>query len=251
MKHTARIRLFLGLAAWIGLASGFAADSSIKMPWGTIASKGDRHEVRVDQWPANRLLPLSPPFPNIVSAWIIGDDGTSTQSIHWMFNPDATQIALGLPPFEPGRKASIIQLFTTEKTTEHADSTLVLSALDAKVVGDKAKLETNPGNHRIGYWSNPRDHVEWNFETKGHGRYEVEIAFSRSGRAGARLMLSIDDQELPVTLATTGNWYVYTGQSAGMITIAKPGRHVARVRCVDPAGGAVMNLKALVLRPRP
>lgn len=222
--------------------------SGAEMPWGGMTASGAYRQLTVKEWPANRLLPLPTPFPNIVSAWIERD---GRRPIHWMFSPDASQMALGLPPLNAGMKPPKVHLLTTEKTTEHPDGTIVLSALDAKVIGDRAKLETNPGNHRIGFWTNSRDHVEWSFVTKGKGAYAIEIAYSRSGPAGARLSLEIDDKQVPLTLATTGNWYVYTGQAGGEISIVQAGAHVARVKCVDPVGGAVMNLKAVVLRPRP
>lgn len=219
--------------------------SGAETPWGDLQVEGPYRVLTVKEWPASRMLPLIAPFPNIVSARLESGD----RSIHWMFNEDASRIALGLPMIATGVKPPRVRLLTTEKTTEHPNGTIVLSALDARVVGDRAKLETHPGNHRIGFWTNPRDQVEWSFASKAGGEYEVEIAFSRSGPPGAKIVLEIDDQRLPFTLATTGNWYVYTGQDVGRINIAKGGRHVARVRCEDPAGGAVMNLKAVVLRP--
>ena len=231
----------------LGLLIVGAAEAA-DLQWGSMAYKGPYRELTVKAWPANRLLPMRTPFPNVVSAWI---EANGRRSIHWMFSPDARQMALGLPPQEPAAELPKVYMLTTEKTTEHADGTIVLSALDAKVVGERAKLETNPGNHRIGYWTNPSDYVEWTFESRGKGEYDVEIAYSRSGPPGAQLSLELDDAKLPVTLATTGNWYVYTGHDAGRIKLSADGRHVARVKCVDPKGDAVMNLKAVVLRPRP
>jgi hypothetical protein len=216
-----------------------------ELPWGDMKTEGPYRVLTIKDWPASRMLPLTSPFPNIVSARL----ESGNRSIHWMFNEDASRIALGLPMIASGVKPPRLRLLTTEKTIEYPDGTIVLSALDARVVGDRAKLETHPGNHRIGFWTNPRDHVDWAFASKAGAEYEVEIAFSRSGPPGAKIVLEIDDQRLPFTLATTGNWYVYTGQDVGRISIPKVGRHVARVRCEDPAGGAVMNLKAVVLRP--
>lgn len=101
------------------------------------------------------------------------------EPLFWMFNENASVIKLGLPAVEgAGREGVRIHLITAEKTEEFPDGTIVLSALDARVIGQQARLETHPGNHRIGFWVNQGDYVMWRFLSKKAGKFELEIAYS-------------------------------------------------------------------------
>ena len=176
--------------------------------------------------------------------------GGNRQPLYWMFNQDASIIKLGLPPIEAAiRKDARIHLITAEKSGEQADGTIVLSALDARVIGAKARLETHPGNHRIGFWVNPQDYVRWEFPSKGKGLYEVEIAYSQAGPPGTVVTVQIDDKPVGIQLGGTGSWYAYTSQRTGRIRLAGGTAHTGEVKCEQLRGGAVMNLKAIILHP--
>lgn len=219
------------------------------MPWGTITPVGQvgRYTVEIDKWPENRMVAMPRPFPNVVAGWV--GDAKSPQSLFWMFNEDASQMRLGLPQRNAKDKPHPqIHLITGEKTGLQNDGTVVLSALDAKVVGRKAKLETHPGNHRIGYWVDSRDLVEWNFNLKSGGEYLVELAYSQAGRPGTEVELIIGGTTVGMRLGATGTWYAYTSMKTGRIAL-KSGSHRAIVRCTKQLTPAVMNLKAVVLHP--
>ena len=158
-----------------------AADNEpIKLPWGTITptGKGGRYLLQIANWPENRMVAMPRPFPNVVAGWV--GESKTPQPLFWMFNEDASQMRLGLPQRSADDKPHPkIHLITGEKTGVQQEGTIVLSALDAKVVGRKAKLETHPGNHRIGFWVDARDTVEWNFNLKRGGEYLVELPIPR------------------------------------------------------------------------
>ena len=82
---------------------------------------------------------------NITAAYLEGD--TARRPLAVEFNKDATVTTLHLGEAATGK----VVLETAEGTTQFRDGRIVLSALDSKVVGERAKLETHPGNHRIGF----------------------------------------------------------------------------------------------------
>src|SRR5262245_21456959 len=107
----------------------------------------------VRSWPADGKLPLPTPFPNITAAHLLV--GPKREPLNWFFNDDATRVQLAVSSGAPAPLPATITLDTAERSGQFADGRIVFSALDAKVMGTKAKLESHPGNHRIGFWTDP------------------------------------------------------------------------------------------------
>lgn len=187
------------------------------------------------------LLPT--PMANIVRAWAAsGTDAADVRLLRWSFNRDATQIWLHAPA-----DMKQAELTTAEKSGQLENGTIVFSALDAKVVGEKAKLETHPGNHRIGFWTAGTDYVTWDIDLKDAvGDYDVELVYSRSGKLGAEAAVQINESSLPVKLNVTGSWYDYHVHPIGSVTLNNRKSHTVTVKSTKQIG-AVMNLKAVLL----
>ncbi len=222
-----------------------------KVAWGMIGTPESRklsnHRIlTISKRPADGRLLLPTPFPNIVRVWSEGADAQNLQFLNWTFNKDASEIRLQLP-----EDVTKIHLLTAEDSGRYPDGTIVLSALDSKIEGEKAKLETHPGNHRVGFWVNGADYVTWDVETgKSAGQFDVELIYSRSGKSGGEGVIKIDESSLPVKLDSTGSWYQYKVQPVGTITLSGATTHHVEVKSTVQKG-AVMNLKAVLLHPRP
>jgi hypothetical protein len=65
------------------------------------------------------------------------------------------------------------------------------------------------------------------------------------------LAIDIAGQTFTVRRPSTGSWYCYATLPVGRVYVAKAEPFVLRVRCLSLTGGAVMNLKAAILRPAP
>jgi hypothetical protein len=223
--------------------------------WGSISTPDTpalafQRILTVDRHPADNRLSLPTPFPNIVRAWIDMADTPKPLFITWTFNKDASEILLALPE-AASQSPTTVHILTAETSDRQPDGTVVLSALDCRVVGERAQLETHPGNHRIGFWAKGDDYVSWQIESYlTAGKYDVELVYSRAGKAGAEAAVIIDETTLPVKLNPTGSWYTYQVQSIGTITLADTPSHLIEVKSTLQIG-AVMNLKALILHPRP
>ena len=183
------------------------------------------------------VIPMPVPFGNIVTARS-GDRYFGTT-----FNKDATEIQLLAGENPPAE----ITLETAGESIQFPDGVIVLSALDAEVRGETAKLESHPGNHRIGFWSNPEDTVAWKYKATRPGRYQIEVTYSLAS-PGSKIEVAVGGEKVVADLATTGSWYQYTTVVADPVYIPKSGPLQVTVTPLE-AKGAVMNLKALVLRP--
>jgi hypothetical protein len=184
-------------------------------------------------------VPMIGPLPSILRA-MVGD-----QRCEFGFNPDATKAIVYLPE---KTENTVIEFLVAERSGLLADGTFVFSALDSKVIGNQAKLETHPGNHRIGYWGKASDYVTWT-ESVPAGDYHAELVYSRANPTGTKMQIEIGDKAFPLALESTGSWYRYRVIDLGDVTIAGEST-TANVRVEKIVNGGVMNLKAIILTPK-
>ncbi len=186
-------------------------------------------------------------IPNITRVRLA--DSHEPTGITLSFNTDATEIKLHVPAALRKTHPLNLVLETAENTTQRSDGLISLSALDAKVVGKQAKLETHPGSHRIGFWSNEKDYVSWNYNASRWGMYDAYLTYSAAGGDGTTVNLELADKKLGAELSSTGSWYVYRTIKVGRIYMAKAGKQTINVKCTKKTGAAVMNLKAVTFVP--
>ncbi len=209
-------------------------------------SKNDHlREFIVDQWPSNGKLVLQGPLPSILRATLAG----TKKPIEFSFNRDASKVTLHVPGQSTGSPPARIQFLIAEETSVLADGTVILSALDSEVVGQQAKLESHPGSHRIGFWGNAADYVQWEYRAPP-GEYAAELVYSRATPDGTVVEISIDDSVSTLELSHTGSWYRYRNVPIGDVELIG-NAHTATVRVQRIVNGGVMNLKAIILTPQP
>src|SRR2546422_5796145 len=232
------------------MGQGSATNPVPQPTWGRIILPTNSTGIillEVRTWPADGKLPLPTPFPNITAAHFL--DGLKREPLQWIFNDDATRLHLEIPGQAPASLPAAIALETTEKSGQFSDGHIVFSVLDASVQGNKAKLESHTGNHRIGFWTDPADSVNWDFKPTRWGMYDLELAFSADDGDGTELQFDIAGQTFRVTRLSTGGWYRYQTLPIGRFYLARAEPFTLRVSCSALKGGAVMNLKAVTLRP--
>lgn len=246
MPPTQRTSMLFYLFFPIFLVALTKAAQSAEPPWGRIDEAADglgRHVFRVDRLPADGRLVVPSGFPQIVRAT---SDAGGARDLVVEYNADATSIAV-LAAGTPMPAAIAIEI--ADETRQYADGRIVLTARDATVDGTRAKLESHPGNHRIGFWSKPDDTVSWTWKPTRWGAYDVRLAYSTASPSGSEVEITIGDAVLSGQLASTGSWYRYTTLPFGRAVIPASGPLPVRVRCTKLVGGAVMNLKAILLTP--
>lgn len=244
-KHTRRM-VAAAILAWIGWGCCVDATASDarSLAVDPAQERLGRYVFRFDGRPADGLLPVPPGFPQIVQATVTV--GGTPHDVPIAFNADATQVSLVLPA---GADGGGITVLTSDTTRQYDDGRIVFTARDARVVGTSAKLETHPGNHRIGFWANPSDAVEWDWKPTRWGMYEATLTYSAAPPDGTEIEVSVGDVKLPARLASTGGWYRYATLPLGRVHVAEAVPQTVAVRCTNKVGGAVMNLKAVSLEP--
>lgn len=222
-------------------------NDDVTVPWGRIipAKKSlGRARMVVENRPADGRLPLPRMFPQIVQATL---QGPEPQDVPIEIGEEAEEIALLLPLV--AKLPAVIAVELADETMQFDDGRIVLTARDARVDGKRAKLETQPGNHRIGFWSDPDDTVAWTWRATRWGKYDARLTFSNAAAAGTTIEVTIGDEKLAVALPSTGSWYRYATLPLGRVYLPRAGDVPVTVRCTSLVGGAVMNLKAISLEP--
>jgi hypothetical protein len=193
------------------------------------------------------LLALNRDF-NVTRAYVNALDGPA---LTVGYDKEATQSYLLRPPGGADIKPEDIRLEVTDSAAgQYQNGRIVLLANHAVVHGATAKLESQPGNERIGFWSNPQDFVSWDYKATRPGRYEVFLTYSCAEKGGTKITVEIGKEKLDGVLTTTQNgWYGYTWMKLGGVSIPAAGPLTVSVRCREMVGGAVMNLKAITLMP--
>ena len=122
-----------------------------------------------------------------------------------------------------------------------------LHAKDATVHGTQARYEDASYKNVIGFWTKPEDWVSWDFDVAKAGRYEVEIQQGCSG-GGSEVAVEIAGQTLTFIVENTGHFQSMILRTIGAVELPA-GKAVLAVKPRIKKGGAVMDLRRVVLRP--
>ena len=207
-----------------------------------------RYLFHVERLPDDGRIAVPAGFPQIVCATARAGDGSRDVPVE--IDAEGSGIVLLLPA-EPAAHASprVIAIETADETKQFDDGRIVLTAHDARVTGELARLEKHPGNARIGFWTNAADSVGWTYSATRWGMYDVRLTYANASPAGTEIAVDVGGTTLTGTLASTGSWYRYATLPLGRAYLPTAGRHEIAVRCTKQVGGAVMNLKAVALTP--
>ena len=128
-----------------------------------------------------------------------------------------------------------------------ASGDIRLHAKDATVHGTQARYEEASYKNVIGFWTKPEDWVSWDFEVAKAGRYEVEVQQGCSG-GGSEVAVELAGQTLTFTVENTGHFQNMIARTIGEVDLPA-GKQTVAVKPQIKKGGAVMDLRRVVLRP--
>ncbi len=202
-----------------------------------------RPAVETD-WPSQAtVFQLPVATSNVTAAYVRAAAGRTYLITEFKPNAEGTWLVV---PGDPGDQVFVE---VSEKSQQFPTGRIVFVAGDAEVLGETARLESNPGNQRIGFWTDINDAVRWEYEATRWGRYDVELTYSLDAEGPSEIEVDLGGTQLTREIESTGSWYRYTTVPLGRVYLAAAGPLSVVVRGLDKAGVAVMNLKAITLRP--
>ena len=203
-----------------------------------VAGKPDRYLTEVPESASVKTLLLPSNAPNIIK--VLVDKKVSPFEHDQKLN----RIAIELDR----NKKRLIEVETADNSKQLGDGRIIFSSIDAKIKGNTAKLEKNPSNYRIGFWSNLSDSIFWNYKATRWGMYDVELTYSLESKK-SKIHIQIGDKSINSEIQATNSWYKYNTVRLGKIYLPKSGQYLISVKGVEKESAAVMNFKSLVLVP--
>ena len=203
-----------------------------------VAGKPKRYLTEVPESASVKTLLLPSNAPNIIK--VLVDKKVSP----FEHDQNLNRIAIELDR----NKKRLIEVETADNSKQLSDGRIIFSSIDAKIKGNTAKLEKNPGNYRIGFWSNLSDSIFWNYKATRWGMYDVELTYSLESKK-SKIHIQIGDQSINSEIQATNSWYKYNTVRLGKIYLPKSGQYLIAVKGVEKESAAVMNFKSLVLVP--
>jgi len=129
---------------------------------------------------------------------------------------------------------------------QQADGTILLPASEARVHGDQLRYESGSQRDNLGFWFNPTDWADWEFNITRPARFDVEAQVAAPEAASVELQ--VKGQKLQSEAPATGDYGIFKWTRIGTVAISAKGRTTVSVRGVSE-GWHPLNLKAIRLTP--
>ena len=228
---------------------GTTANPFKRLPWGRCTQKPGKLYFHVFNWPQDGKL-VVPGLANTVKKATVLSSGKELKFLH----ADG-KLAISVLGVEPDPHATVIAVdiegepeVAAHVITQSADGTLARKAAEAVPHGSTIKYESE--KNCVGYWTDAKDWVSWDFKVEKPGTFEVELMLAcDAASGGSEFVIALGDQKATGTVAATGSWTQFATVKLGTLQIANAGKHTLTVKATKKPKLAVMNLRTLVLRP--
>jgi len=229
---------------------GTTASPFKRLAWGRatkrMTSAGTTLYLHVFAWPANGAL-VVPGLQNQVSAARLLATGQNLKS-----HRSGQDLVVEVPQTAPDAISSTVVLELAGEPeviipllTQAADGSIRLPASEATLHGG-LQYESAADHDNIGFWTNPKDWVEWEFQINQAGRFEMSA--SLAALAPTTFTVEIATQKINGSAPVTGSYTRFESKHLGMVELPK-GKLTLRVKPVA-ADWQPLNLRAITLNPQ-
>jgi hypothetical protein len=127
---------------------------------------------------------------------------------------------------------------------------IVLHSSTAQVQGEKLQYERGEAKNTLGFWVKPGDWASWHFQVAKPGTYAVHLwQGCGKGSGGSEVEIRCAGQSVKFTVEETGHFQNFKERVVGKVKFDKKGPQVLEVRALSKPGGAVMDLRQVILMP--
>ena len=241
-------------AALDGVGPGGLAEQ----PWGLVGAQtagqnGTTRFLYVFEWHASGSLVVYGLTGGVAHASLLSDPAGAALPVATVGQGTVITVPKQAP--DPLACVVVLKLRGEPETADLAarpaeDGRITLHARDAVVHGRTVRYEPQPHKNTIGYWSDPKDWVSWQFGVTRPGKYRAEILQGcGKGSGGSKVDFAVGDQVLNVVVEDTGGFQNFIARDVGVYHFAKPGRYTLSVKPTHKPGVAVMDLREVTLIP--
>jgi arylsulfatase A len=153
--------------------------------------------------------------------------------------PVEDQTALGKPPTRNKRGST------------RPEGTILLRAREVTIHGDTVRYEPQWYKNTVGYWTNARDWISWDFDVAKPGKYAVVILQGCGpGSGGSDVEFSAANQIITMQVQETKGFQDFRERNIGTFDIPAAGHYTLTVKPKVKPGPAVMDLRQVELVPQ-
>jgi alpha-L-fucosidase len=222
-----------------------------RLAWGRCTKKlnatGATLYLHVFDWPDDGKL-LIPGLRNEVrSAWLLATDKT----LRTTATEDGVVVEVPAKPLDPIDTVVVLEVkgeLDIEKVLpkQDADGRLALPAPLADIHGSSAQVESKYGAPNIGFWTNARDWVSWQFQIDRPGRFNVTAELATPA-AGSKFELTVANEKLSVEVSSTSDYGKFKTVKLGAVQIGRGPQELS----IKPVRNQwqPINLREIVLTP--
>ena len=233
---------------------GSTASPFKKLAWGKCTQKPGKLYLHVFDWPKDGRL-VVPVANKVTKACLLASPAEALS----VTTQEGAGLTVAVPAASPDAHATVVVLeidgapqvvATTAALKQAADGTLTLGAADAEIIGGTAKLENKAGDiPNIGFWSNPKDRVEWTAQIVQPGVFGVELDYACAPGSGGQYRVLANGQKLEAAVVPTQSWAGFVTLKIGEFNIEKAGPLTIAIQPVKKQGEGLMNVRSLKLKP--
>lgn len=248
LKEIGRWMRVNGEAIYATTASPFK-----RLPWGRCTKKRLAGTtilyLHVFEWPADGKLRVPRLRNSVASAYLLADP--RRRALSTASGDEGVVVTVPTKAPDPYSSTVVLRVEGPPEVapvllTQKPDGTLVLPAVEATLHGKKFRYESGHGKDNIGFWTDPREWVEWPFKLTRPGTFTVTAAIAALAPAGFRV--SVGRQTLTGTAPETGDYARFKTVTIGKVVLPRAGTLSLRVNPVAK-GWHPLNLKAITLKP--
>jgi alpha-L-fucosidase len=222
-----------------------------RLPWGRCTKKlrdgGATLYLHVFNWPKDGKLVVPGLRNEVRAAWLLATDKTLKATTA------EGGVAVEVPAEPLDAIDTVVALevkgeLNVEKVLpgQEADGTMVLPAPLAEIHGNTARVESRGRQPNIGYWTNARDWLSWQFKLDKGGRFEV-LATVATPAESSKFEVAVGEQKLAAQVTKTGDYETFQTVKLGDVRLEQ-GTHELSIRPTRN-GWQPLNLRTVVLKP--
>ncbi len=134
---------------------------------------------------------------------------------------------------------------------QRADGSIVLLATNAVTHGKQIRYEPQPHKNTIGYWTKTEDWVSWDFIVTKPGTFSATLTQAcGKGSGGSEVAFSVGEQTIEDIVPDTGAFTNWVERTIGTFNLSTAGTYTITVKPTKKPGVAVMDLRAITLKPK-
>lgn len=162
--------------------------------------------------------------------------------------------ALLTPPTEDAgfvlHELALVPTCEGDQPRQQPDGKVVLKAASATTWSENMRYEPKPEKNCLGFWTEPDDIAEWEFELIKPGRYQVTVVYGcGGGNQGSEVEVKHGDQSLKFTTQDTGGFQNWRPVPVGEIELKAAGTQRLVIDPRNKTKSAVLDVQQVLLTP--